>query len=167
MFLQCRKEMKDSLIRAGMKAGQIYTSKKKLSLCRESRVGAVLFEEDALARNKEKRIYMSEGLKHKRRKKYNRDVSFSVVIGEYDMEALEALYNLFLSALPDGIWVDGNWVDIEPTEADWMEDEDTILKSKCAVQIKIICRGGIYTDTDFAPAGDVDIMVKKEKDDGK
>lgn len=167
MFTSSRDVLIHTLEQAGLKRKQIYTSKKKLSLCSESRVGAVLFEDDETALNRSKRIYTSEGTKHKRRKKYDRNISFSIVIGEYDIEKTEELYNRFMEELPEGIYVDGNYVGIEPSTADWMDDEDTILKAKCAVQLKITCKGGVYKDTDFAKVSDVEITVEKEDEDDR
>ncbi len=167
MFTSCRNMLKENLKKAGFKEKQIYTSKKRLALCNESRVAAVLFEEDVLAKNKSKRIYESNGNKHKRRRKYDRDISFSIVIGEYEIEKVEEIYNKFLEELPEGIYVDGNYVEVIPSASDWMDDEDTILKSKCAVQITVTCKGGVYKDTEFVKATDVDIAVEKEKSDGK
>lgn len=163
MFLQCRNTLKDSLIAAGAKTKSVYTSRKKLSLCNESRVFAVLSEDDILRKDRSKRIYTDNSGRHKRRKKYCREASFNVVIGEYDIEKVEGLYNAFLDKLPEGIFVEGNYVDIEPTAAEWFDDEDTILKAKCAVQVKITCKGGVYKDTDFAKTSDVEITVKKEE----
>ena len=117
---------------------RIFTSRKLLSLCNESRVGGILFEGDGLKSNPSKRIYASEDGRRKRRKKYDREVSFTVVIGEYDITKVQELYDTFLRELPTGIYVDGNYVGIEPTEAEWFDDEDTILKAKAAVQVKSV-----------------------------
>lgn len=167
MFTSCRNMLKENLKKAGFKEKQIYTSKKRLALCNESRVAAVLFEDDTLTKNRSKRIYQSDGERHKRRRKYDRDISFSIAIGEYEIEKVEEIYNKFLEELPEGIYVDGNYVEIIPSTADWMDDEDTILKAKCAVQITITCKGGVYKDTDFAKADEVNIAVEKENRDGK
>lgn len=162
MFIQCRDAIKECLKQCGA-AGNMHTSRKKLRSSNESRVFAVLFEDDGLAKNKSKRIYTDAGRKHKRRKKFDRDLTFSVVIGEYTIEKVEEIYDKFLEDIPDGIYVNGNYVDIEPVAADWMDDEDTIIRARCAVQIKVVCRGGVYKDTDFAKAGNVEITVNRKE----
>ena len=57
----------------------------------------------------------------------------------------------------------GNYVDIDPKQADWIDDEDSILKAKCAVQLKIVCTGGIYADTEFATVRDAVVTAQKEE----
>ena len=44
-----------------------------------------------------------------------------------------------------------------------MDDEDTIIRAKCAVQVKVVCKGGVYKDTDCAKADDVDVTVNKKE----
>ena len=101
-----------------------------------------------------------------RRKKYDREVSFTVVIGEYDIEKVQRLYDILLQELPTGIYIDGNYTAIEPTEAEWFDDEDTILKAKSAVQVKITFRGGVYQDTGYAKANEVEVVTEKENNNG-
>lgn len=154
----------ECLLKTKLDKKRIFTSRKLLSLCNESRVGGILFEGDELKSNPSKRIYASEDGRRKRRKKYDREVSFTVVIGEYDITKVQELYDTFLRELPTGIYVDGNYVGIEPTEAEWFDDEDTILKAKAAVQVKIVCKGGVYKDTEFGHISDVEINALKEKE---
>ena len=47
--------------------------------------------------------------------------------------------------------------------ADWMDNEDTIIRAKCAVEIKVVCKGGVYKDTDFAKADNVEITVNRKE----
>ena len=84
------------------------------------------------------------------------------MIGEYTSEAAEAIYEIFLQKLPAGIYVDGNYVSIEPDEAEWMAEKDHILKSKVAVQLLVLCTGGVYMDTDYLQTDKVDIKIGKE-----
>ncbi len=162
MYTKCRDALKECLKHCGA-TGNIHTSTKKLKASGESRVFAVLFEDDALSKNKSKRVYMDSAGKHKRRRKFDRSLTFSVVIGEYNIEKVQELYDRFLEEIPDGIYVDDNYVYIEPTVADWMDDEDTIIRAKCAVQVKVVCRGGVYKDTDYAKANDIAIAVSKKE----
>ena len=161
MFIQCRDALMECLRQCGA-TGNIHTSRKRLQASGESRVFAILSEDDGLAKNKNRRIYADAGGKHKRRQKFERSLTFSVVIGEYSIEKVQELYDRFLHHIPPGIYVDGNYVDIEPTIADWMDDEDTIIRAKCAVQVKVVCKGGVYQDTDFAKLNDTDITAERK-----
>lgn len=121
-----------------------------------------MFENDALKKSENKRIYTDADGKHKRRQKFERNITLSIVIGEYTINKVQEIYNKFLQNIPLGIYVDGNYVSIEPTAADWMDNEDTIIRAKCAVQITVVCRGGVYKDTDFAKADNVALTVNRK-----
>lgn len=160
MFTECRKKIKGCLEETTGKTA--YTSRKKLRLANESRVIAVLFEADELERDNSKRIYTDTGGRHKRRKKYKRRMAFTAVIGDYTIEDVEETFDNFMELLPDGLYVNGNYVSIEAQSADWLDDEDSILKAKCAVQVKIVCDGGIYTESGYRKVSDVEITAGKE-----
>lgn len=49
MFIECREALKNCLVQCGAK-GNIYTSEKRLRGCNESRVFAILSENDGLAK---------------------------------------------------------------------------------------------------------------------
>ena len=66
-------------------------------------------------------------------------------------EKVEEILENFLRNLKKGIDVDGNWVNIVVGEADWVEEGDSILKAKIAVQFDITFEGGIYQDRDIKP----------------
>ncbi|CAH8248798.1 hypothetical protein WJ0W_006768 [Paenibacillus melissococcoides] len=102
--------------------------------------------------------------KHKRRKMFERETTFVVVIGEYSQEQADAIFEAFLALLDPGILIDGNYTALEVEEADWVDKEDSILQAKIAVQLKVTFRGGVYKDTDFAK---VNYHVRSiEKEDG-
>lgn len=162
LFTEVRQELIERLRAAGI-PGRIETSRKKLKLNGSIRVGAVLFEKEAVERADGKRIYQAADGTHKRRKKFDRELSFNVIIGDADIEAVEKIYEAFMQTLPKGTYVDGNWVDFKPMEADWLDDEDSILKAKCAVQLLIQCTGGTYQDTDYRRIKDVDIIIERKE----
>ena len=81
-----------------------------------------------------------------RTKVYAVDTRFKVVIGEYSEEACEAIFLAFLEALGQGIRLDGNYVDNELGEVEWVDKEDSILKANIACQIPVTFHGGIYRD---------------------
>lgn len=150
MIGQYRDYLIQKLKEAGIKS-TVHTSFKKLSLSQESHVGAVLFEGDKFERSGSKTIYRDErGDKQKRFKVFDRGTTFNVVIGEYDQEKCEAIFESFMSSLDKGLVVDGNFIPIEIEDADWVDKDDSILKAKVAVQIKVRFDGGIYKDVRFA-----------------
>lgn len=161
MYVACQTELIRTLKAAGCEK-KTFTSKKMLLASSESRLSAVLSEEEAIERYKGKKFYTdSEGKSRKRKKLYNRDITYMVVIGDYTYEKLEETYEKFLQELQEGIDVDGNYVSIEPVDAQWMGEKDHILYAKVAVEMKIVCRGGLYKDTEMLQLQDIDVDVKK------
>lgn len=151
MLYACSKQyLLDKLKEAGLKT-KPYTTQKSLERSQDSHIGAILFEAETFNRNGSKIRYSDQtGARKKRRKVFDRGLSFTVIIGEYSEDAAEAMFERFLSSLDSGIMVDGNFVPIEVEGADWVDSDDSILKAKVAVQIKVRFDGGIYRDTDFA-----------------
>lgn len=170
MFGVCRNYLITKLKEAGVRT-QPFTSMKKLRTTQESHVGAVLFDEETFERNGSKTIYIDkEGDRKKRRKVFVRSLHFDVIIGEYTEDKLSEIFDKFLSSLDRGLMIDGNYVEIEPEKADWVDDDDSILKAKIAVQLKIKFIGGTYKDSGFARVKEVEILSidldRKENEDG-
>ena len=129
-----------------------------------SHIGAVLFDREAYARNGSKKQFKDEtGAKHKRRRVFDRDLTYAVTIGGYTDEEVEGILEEFLSGLDDGIYVDGNFVPIEPEGAVWFDTEDRLTKARVAVQATITFHGGIYRDTDFGPLRRVEVVEIEQK----
>ena len=172
LYEQSKKYLLEKLKAAGLKS-KPYTTQKGLEKSQESHIGAVLFESEALLRNGSKTRYRDqEGAQKKRRKVFDRALTFTVIIGDYTDEAVETMYEKFMSSLDRGIFVDGNFVPIEPEGAEWVDKDDSILKAQVAVQVKINFRGGIYRDTDFAKVSelvveDIKKNNRKESQDGR
>lgn len=162
MYVACQKE----LIRALQAAGcvkQPFTSMKKLLASSESRLSAVLSEDEAVERQNVRKFFTdNNGKRLKRTKLFSRDITFTVVIGDYNNEAVEETYEKFLKELAEGIYLDGNYISIEPTDTEWNGEKDHLLYSKVSAQIKITCHGGIYRDTDMIQVKDIDVDVRKE-----
>lgn len=151
---------------AGVKS-KPYTTIKGLGKSQESHVSAVIFEKEAISRNGSKKLYKDQqGAQKKRRKVFNRDLTFTVTIGDYTDDAVEAIYEKFLEILDRGIWVNGDHVPIEVEAADWVDKDDSILKAQVAVQVAITFQGGLYKDTGFGPLTHVEIEAI-EKENGK
>lgn len=162
MFGDCRTYLIDKLKAAGIKSTP-FTSMKKLKTSSESHIGAVLSDGETFSRSGSKTMYRdSAGVQHKRRQVYQRKITYSVIIGEYDQDKCEEIFIRFLSSLDTGIYVDGNYISIEVEDADWVEEDDSILRAKVAVQLKVHFSGGIYRDTDFAKVTNAQVTIGKE-----
>ncbi len=170
MYAQAKQYLVEKLKEAGLKS-KPHTTQKALERSQESHVGAVLFENESFARNGSKTRYSDQtGAQKKRRKVFDRTIAFTVIIGDYTDDAVEMMLESFLSGLDRGIMVDGNFVSLEVEGADWVDSDDSILKAKVAVQVKIRFDGGIYKDTDFSKVSELEIesVIKngKEPTDG-
>ncbi len=166
LYAQSKQYLIDKLKEAGIKS-KPYTTEKALVKSQESHIGAVLFESESISRNGSKTHYKDEqGARKKRRKVFDRELSFSVIIGDYTDEAVEAMFEMFLSSLDRGIDVNGDFVPIEVGAADWVDKDDSILKAQVAVQVQVTFGGGIYKDTDFAKVSDL-VIESVNKDNGK
>lgn len=137
--------LKECLQKAGIK-NEIITTWKNLQLKSDSHVGAVLREGQTITRNGSKKYYDKSGVRCVRKKVYDVDTSFKVVIGEYTEEKCEEIFLAFLEALGNGIRIEGNYVEIEIGQVEWVEKDDSILKANIACQIPITFHGGIYQD---------------------
>lgn len=166
LYAQSKNYLLGKLKAAGLKSIP-YTTKKGLEKSNESHIGAVLFERETYARNGSKKRYRDqEGAQHKRRKVFDRALSFAVIIGDYNDDAVEAIFEAFVASLDSGIYVNGNFVPIEVEEADWVDKDDSILKAQVAVRVGVTFHGGIYRDTDFGPLTKVEV-VTVERETGK
>lgn len=165
MYTASKEYLLKKLKEAGLKS-KPHTSEKSLEKSQESHVGAVLFESETFTRNGSKTRYKDqEGAQKKRRKVFNRGLTFTVIIGDYTDEAVETMFERFLSGIDSGIYIAGNFVPIEVEGADWVDKDDSILKAKVAVQIKIRFDGGIYKDTDFTQLSELEVeSVTKGKE---
>ena len=136
---------------SGIKS-QVYTNMKKLKQGNEVHVGAVLRNGETFTRSGSKKNFVDqEGRRKRRVKLWDRSTSLHVVIADTSEEKVEEILGSFLRNLKKGIEVDGNWVDIVVGGADWVEEGDSILKAKMAVQLDITFEGGIYEDRDIRP----------------
>lgn len=156
-FTTCRDYLIDKLTASGIKT-KPYTTMKKLTSTYESHIGAVLFSKETYDRSGAKKVYSDQtGGQHKRRKVFSREATFAVIIGDADPDKVEQIFENFMTGLERGIYIDGNYVYIDPGEADWTDDDDSILKSKMAVKVEIKFAGGIYKDTDLSKIPNIEI----------
>ena len=91
-----------------------------------------------------------------------------MVLAAADEEKLEELLEGFLTKLERGFYDDGgNWVDVTPVETDWVDEDDCVMKAKMAVQIKVVCKYGIYKDVAAwtSPEGtEMELTTGKDED---
>lgn len=159
----------ESVLRTAGYKSHIYTSMKELGTTHESYVAAILREGESFTRSGSKITYEDQsGARKKRRRLFERQTRLKVVIGDASEEKCEETFARFLVQLGKGTPVDGNWVDIEVGDADWVEDKDSILKAKIAVEFQVIFHGGIYKDSILAEAdiGDVSVGHEEVRDNG-
>ena len=134
---------------AGVK-GKIHESMKSLKNCNEIHVGAVLRIGEKFSRSGSKKKYTDqEGQRKQRNRLFDRTTTLHVVIADSDEDKVEDILTKFLKQIAKGLEVDGNWVGIELGDADWVEGDDSILKSKIAVEFDVTLTGGVYTDIDL------------------
>ena len=127
----------EKLKEAGIKS-TIHTSMKKLKLSGETHLGAVLHNGDRFERVRSKKTFTDDtGEKMARITYLLRESSFNIVISDADDLKCETILNRFLKAVGVGLEIDGNWVDIELGEAEWVEKDDSVLKANIAVQMEV------------------------------
>ena len=69
-----------------------------------------------------------------------------MVIGEFNAEKLDAIYEVS-GDTGKGTVYQRRFCYVEPSEAEWAEDEDGVLAAKIAVKIRVTFSGGVYADT--------------------
>lgn len=164
MINECREYLIERVAKAGIKT-KVKTTMKDLKASGESHIGAVLFEDDEFEKNIMKVIYTDElGNKKKRQKIYDRKTTFSVVIGEYEQFKCETIFANFMTLIDSGFYSNGNYVEIIPKKASWVDEKDSVLKAKVAVQILIEFDGGIYKDSGFKKVEDIGVEVEIQKE---
>lgn len=167
MITECRDYLIQRLKDAGIKT-KVCTSLKDLKQFSDPLVGAAIPDGDNFVRAHSKKIYQSAaGDKHKRRKLYDRELSFLVVIGAKDYQQASEIFERFLTDLDAGIIIDGNYTEIQPSDADWVDKDDSIIKAQIAVQLQVKFIGGVYRDYNFARVSDYEVRsIEQEVEHG-
>lgn len=162
MFTECKDYLLKHLKESGIKT-EVHTSLKRLRTSMESHIGAVLYDKEEIVKNRSKRVEISADKKVKGRKLYDRNITFDVVIGEYTQDKAERIFEKFISGLADGLKIKERYVPIEIDDVEWVDEDDSILKAKIAVQFKVKFLGGIYRETGYGKIKEAVIReVKKE-----
>lgn len=151
MIVECRDYLKSKLTAAAGIKTTIFTEQKKMKSNTEQHMAAVLIEKEEIEKSGKIKIYTEELtlVKKKRTEKFSRNVYFIVIIGEWDLENCVKIYEKFISILDKGLYINGNWTEIFIDEIDWVDEEDSILKSKVTVQMLFKFSGGVFEDTGF------------------
>lgn len=139
--------LKEVLRKSGMK-GQIHSSLKELKHENGIHYAGILRCTDSPDRAKSRKTFADqEGSMAIRRKYFNMTTNYNVVIADQNEEKLEKLVESFLVNLGKG-YDDGeqNWVGVEAGDVDWVDEDDSVLKSKLAVEIPVTFTYGIYRD---------------------
>lgn len=141
---------------AGIKS-QVYTSMKKLKQSNEIHIAAVLIDGETFIRSGSKRKYDQEGQRKRRIKLYDKTTKVKVVIADSDEVKVNKILENFLIKIGKGFEDNSNWIELTVGDADWVEEGDSILKAKIAVQLELTFIGGIYEDRDIKPMSIGDI----------
>ncbi|SKC68289.1 hypothetical protein [Maledivibacter halophilus] len=158
MISKYKDYLEKKLVSAGIKR-KVYRSMKELKASGAVHIGAVLFEDEKFQKDGSKKMYTLEnGTKVKRIKKLTRKTQMTVIIGDYSEEKCEAIFSEFLKGIGAGIDDgNGNYVEINILKSYWVDEKDSILKSKIAVQILIEFIGGVYVDVPFVKINEIEI----------
>lgn len=142
-----KKEYLVDILRKSGITGTIYESLKQMSEDDGTFYAGILRGSDKPARAKSKRTYENGTVTMSRLKLYDMETVYTVVIAEYDEEHLEVHVENFLKNLGKG-YDDGkgNWVGVEAGEVDWVDEKDSILKAKLAVEIPVTFTYGLYKE---------------------
>lgn len=142
-------------------SGRIYTSLKELKQYSGAELGGILASEEKFNRNGT-RAYVSKDDKECIRKKvWDRDTNILVVLaGKTETETDEIMVE-FLKSIDSGIDdKNGNWVSIECQKGDWVEDMDSVLRNKMAIQLLITFKGGVYKDSEITKISNIKVESK-------
>ena len=157
------RQEKTYLVKTLKEAGagnSIFTSFKRVEMSHDIKLAGVTVSGETLVRSGSKIKYMdAEGRRKSRHKLWDRITKMRVVIADSSDEKVEEVLEKFLRIVGKGLEIDQNWVTLEVGELDWVDEKDSILKAKVAVQFDVTFTGGIYEDYSMKPMG---IEVKQE-----
>lgn len=143
-----QKYLKEVLRMSGVK-GQIHCSLKELKHENGIHYAGILRCTDSPDRAKSRKTFVDQkDSMAVRRKYFNMTTHYNVVIADQNEAMLETIVEAFLVNLGKGYDDgDGNWVGVEAGDVDWVDEEDSVLKSKLAVEIPVTFTYGIYRDS--------------------
>lgn len=163
MVIECRDYLIQKLKESGIKTN-IHTAMKTLKNSSESHVGAVLFQDESLKRLDEKTIIIKGGKRKRATKLMQREIRFNVIIGEYQPEKAETIYEAFLQKLGKQLETQNGTIDIEPVRCDWVSAEDSILQAKIAANLEVVMTGTMIKESQMLKIKEIEIeKIEKEQ----
>lgn len=164
MYMECREYLISLLVQAGMKR-PVHTNQKTMDNDNEPHKAAVIADTDEQKCNGQKVIYKDKaGKRYKRTKRFDRTITFIVTIGDHTYPKVESIFERFLRLVEQGIYIDGNYTEINLQPATWYDEDDRIIKSKALVVFKVQFIGGVYVDTNYIK---VNADIKAIEPEGK
>lgn len=151
--------LEQKLRNAGM-VGKIYFTLKELKQYSGVEIGAVIPGQEEFTRETSKGYVTVGGVRTLRKKVYKRITNIVVVISGKDDGVTDDIMCSFLASLDIGIDDGkGNWSEIECQKGDWVDELDSILRNKVAVQLLVKFTGGIYIDKPIVPIKTIEIEM--------
>lgn len=163
-----KKEYLTNALKNGGINGRIYESLKELKMSHGNRYGGILRVSDKPTRSAHKKKFKDQsGVAKLRRCLYGCITTYNVIIAESTEEEAEKILYGFLSNLDRGYYDDdGNWVKVTPVATDWVDEDDSVMKAKVAIQVEVIFEYGIYRDEETGKMPEIEIPVGEEDIDG-
>lgn len=159
MISECRAYLEEKLRAAMGNETKVFHTYKELAACMESHVGSVLIDGETLTESGHKA--MLPGQTNPALKVLEREARFSVSMGEYTLEALEAMYESFLSSLGRVIPVGGGYSGIVTvSNAEWLLKEDNVLKANVSVVMAVTCMGGLWKPIATMPIKKIQVEME-------
>lgn len=143
---------------------QIYTTLQTLKTCVNPHVGAVMLQDDLNVWNLRPQRNLATGQDDLM--VFDRTLTIMVVIGEESVEKLAPVFDAFLASLDRGITHGGHYIAIElPEPAEWIDKKDSVINAEIAVELPVICKGGVYRTQTFRRMQNV--RIEREDTYGK
>lgn len=162
MILHCREYLLSLLQQLELR-GRIYTSMKELESSNAIEYGAVIFNSEELQRSTERRRFQFEQKSVRRFKIFDRKINFIISFGSASETHTEEMYETFLRLLAQGITdKENNYIPIEVEKIEWLDEKDSILRSKLLVQMQLSFHAGLYKDKEIIRVKDVDLSPFEE-----
>lgn len=145
----CSEYFKNLLKNSGLKI--VYDTLKKIAVSTTDSFGAVLPTGEDLEKSTKKYNYIDEnGNIIKRREKFNRKINFQILISESNISKIEKIFTKFMSEIDEFVKLEnGELALIEVGKVEYIDKNDTILKSEITLQVDILVTEKIYKDIPF------------------
>lgn len=128
----------------------IYTTTKEIEIG-ASTFGAIIVNSEDIEKSNNSINFVNNNLKKiKRKEKFKRNINFQILIGDSNVNKIEERFTKILSEINEYIEDEkGNKSKITLSKAQWIDKDDTILKSKITLIIDISITESIYKDYNY------------------